>query len=250
MHDAIGLLTIAGAVVEDVTVRRIVTQQRCPGKGAEEQRAMRHRIRQGRCRRRRTDITDETEYAILLEELLHGVRRARRFVAVVGRDELQPAPVDTSGIVGGRKRRLDPDPHLLSQLGRRAGEGSDDSEADFTVRHAAISGVGGSRGRRRRRRGRNGGRGGGDWRCRFSRGRGCRRYCAARGLQQRRRQVFPVREIARRVPAIGLPPCHSQTAEKHPLLEGASHGTGFVGFRGEFPGRFQEAVCQSLDARS
>ena len=163
--DGVGFLGIAGAVVEDVAIRRIVAQDIGAGERAEEQHPAFERIGDRHRRRRRADIADDAEHLVLFVELLHGLGGARGLVAVVGGEQLEHPAIHAAGIVDPVEGGIDAELHLASEFPGGAGERGCDSKPDFPFGDAAREGAGPGRrngGRRRGRRLRSGGGGGAD----------------------------------------------------------------------------------------
>ena len=96
-----------------------------------------------KCERRRyhsgwrSDIADKSEHPVLLVELLDGFGSPYGLVAVVYRNKTQHSPVRAAVVVRRAKRGLDAEPHLQSELSRRAREGRRHAKHDLAAGHAA-----------------------------------------------------------------------------------------------------------------
>ncbi len=135
-NDGFGLLRVAGAIIEDIAVRRIPPQHgsaRVPGV---KKHLMFERERSGDRGRGRAEIADKAENLLLFVKLLHGIDGARRFIAVVGYDEAQHAAVNAARVVGLPECCLDADLDLMAVVLVRAGERHGSAKADFGIAHA------------------------------------------------------------------------------------------------------------------
>ena len=144
MDDGVGFLGVARPIVEHVAIGRIVAQDVGAGEGAEEQRPPLQRVGNRDRRGRRSDIADEAEYLILVAELLHRFERARRLIAVVGRNQPKHPALDAAGVVDLVESSIDAELHLLAEFLGRAGEGRGDPEPDFASRDATHAGPDGT----------------------------------------------------------------------------------------------------------
>src|SRR5262249_52622121 len=131
VHDRVRLFGVTGAIIEHVAIRRIVAEDARAGERAEEQGAVFEGIGDRHLRRWRSAIADIAERLLLLVELLPRIQRSRGLVAVVGCEEPQRPAVDAAQIIDAVEGGVDAELHLAAEFPRRAGEGRDDTEADF-----------------------------------------------------------------------------------------------------------------------
>src|SRR5580704_5662626 len=111
-----GLLSVAGAEVDDVAVRRVVTQYAGARKRSEKQRFLFVNYRNGGDRRRSPNVTDDGKNIFLVDQFPHIERSTSGFITIVEHDEPQFAPLDTAGAVGAVQTGQNPQTHLLSQV--------------------------------------------------------------------------------------------------------------------------------------
>ena len=239
-NDGVGFLNIAGAIIEDVTIRRVVAQDVGAGEGAEEQHLALKRVGDCHHRRRRPDIADDAEHLILFVKLLHRFAGARGLVAVVGGKQLEHPAIHAAGIVDAIEGGLDPELHLPSQFPGCAGERGRDSKPDFPFGDAAREGAGQGR--------RNGGR-----------RRGCRLRCGCgggRGGADDAGQAWPGDrpfEIGKL--AVGAAAIHPARRDRdatvgHAAIEHLREVGTFRLVRRSFPDHQRELVDDGLDART
>ena len=135
-HYGIGLLGVAGPVVEDVTVGGIAPQQVGTGERPEKQRMVFESIRQGNHRGGGSNVADEAKDLLLLEQLLHCVCGPRRLVAIVSYYQLHLPAIDPVGVVGQIERCFDAKPHLVAEFLGGAGERRRDAKPNLAIGHA------------------------------------------------------------------------------------------------------------------
>src|SRR3954447_16930168 len=82
----------------------------------------------------RADIADYSEYMIAFPELLHRLARSARLVAIIGRKKLQLTTIDPTSVVHQTEYGFNPELHLSTKLFGRAGERTNNPEADFFIR--------------------------------------------------------------------------------------------------------------------
>ena len=121
-HYGIGLLGVAGPIVEDVAVGGITPQQVGTGERPEKQRVVLQSVWQRNHRGGGSNVANEAKDLLLLEQLLHCVRGPRRLVAIVSDHELHLPAIDPVSVVGQIERCLDAEPHLVAEFLGGAGE--------------------------------------------------------------------------------------------------------------------------------
>ena len=137
MDGGSGFFSIAGAIVENIAVRRIASEQSCAGECTEEDHLAIERIRQGDGCSGRADVADDREHLIFFVEALHCLGGASRLVAVVRRNKLELPAIYTAAGVRRTECSFDAQPHILAEFLVRAAERRGNSEADFSVGNTA-----------------------------------------------------------------------------------------------------------------
>ncbi len=117
----LGLVVVARADVEDVAVERRA-QELGAGERPDERHARFGEDRQRRRARRRADVGEEQEHAILLDQLLGVLGGKLRLVLVVERLHLDPPAVDAALRIHVVQVELRAVAHLDAELGRRSRE--------------------------------------------------------------------------------------------------------------------------------
>src|SRR6266568_5002742 len=140
-HRGVGFLGVACPIVEYIAIRRIMAEHIGAGESTEKQQLPLERIWDSDHRGGCSNVSNNTEYLVLLVELLHGVGGARRLITVIGRDQLEHAAFHAAGLVDPVESSIDAELHLASKLLGRAGKRCRDSEPDFLIGYAEDRGA-------------------------------------------------------------------------------------------------------------
>ena len=132
-----GFFGIAGAIVEDVAIRRIAPEQAGTGECTEEDHFAIERIRQGDGGGGRADVADDGKHLVLVIEALHRLGGASRLVSVVRRDEFELSAIHATAGIRRVECSFDAQSHILAELFGCAAERRGNSEADFSVGYTA-----------------------------------------------------------------------------------------------------------------
>ena len=133
MHRGGGLFSVAGAVVENVSVGWIVPQQAGAGEGPEKQHLTLKGVGQCDHRRGRSHVADYSKNLVFLIELLHCFGSSSRLVTVVCRDEAELPAVHPAIGVGHVERRHDAPVHILAEFLGRTTQCCGNPKPNFTV---------------------------------------------------------------------------------------------------------------------
>ena len=124
-------------------MEHVTVQRRAQDLGAGEHADERHLCcrRDGKMRRagRRTDIAEQREHLVLLDQPLARRRGERGLIAIVLGDEVDPATMDATGGIDVVQVRLDAVAHLDAELRRRAAEDRRLAEENPVRRDSRIS---------------------------------------------------------------------------------------------------------------
>src|SRR3954449_10780031 len=90
----------------------------------------------------RADISDYSEYMILVPQLLHRLARSARLVTIVCRKQLQLTTINSTGLVRETEYGLNPELHLSAKFFGGAGERRNNPEADLLIRNTLRSAAG------------------------------------------------------------------------------------------------------------
>src|SRR4051794_12623134 len=121
-------------------IGRNLSKQVSSGESPKEKHLMVKRKRERHHCGWRADISDYSEYMITFPELLHRLARSARLVAIIGRKKLQLTTINPTSVVYQTEYGLNPELHLSTKLFGGAGEGSNNSEANFLIRNTSRSG--------------------------------------------------------------------------------------------------------------
>src|SRR5690348_14585712 len=137
MHHCAGLFSVTGAVVEDISVGWIPSEQVGARERTEKQHPALESVRQCHYCRRCPHIADHSKNLVFLIEPLHCFGRSSRLVAVVRRDEPKHPAVHASARVSCPERSLNAEPHILAEFFSRTGECRRNAKPNFIVGYAA-----------------------------------------------------------------------------------------------------------------
>ena len=136
MHHGGGLFSVAGSVVENISVGWIVSEQAGAGEGPEKQHLALKGVGQCDHRRGRSHVADYSKNLVFLIELLHCFGSSSGLVTVVRRDEPELPAVHPAIRVGHVERRLDAPLHILAEFLGRTTEWCGNPKPNFTVGYA------------------------------------------------------------------------------------------------------------------
>ena len=133
MDNGARFLSVTRAIVEDISVGRIIPQQAGAGESAEEQhfslKRVRHRYHCGRS----ADIADNAEHLIFFEEGFHCYCSPGGLIAVVCRNKSKSPTKNPPSIIRSVKRCFDAQLHILAELFSSATERRGNAKTDFVI---------------------------------------------------------------------------------------------------------------------
>ena len=133
VHNGAGLFSVAGSVVENISVWRIAPEQAGAGERAEKQHLAIKSIGQRDCRSGRAHVADHSENLVFFIEPFHCFGSSGRLVAVVRRDEPKLSAVHAAACIDGVERGFDADLHVLAEFFGSSAKWCGHSKSNFRL---------------------------------------------------------------------------------------------------------------------
>src|SRR5262249_45070995 len=137
VYNGAGLFSVAGPIIENISVWRVASEQPGAGERAEKQHLALKSIGQRDGCSRRAHVADHSENLVIFVEPLHCFGSPSWLVTVVTRNEPKLPAVHSATRIDCIKRGFDADLHILAEFFGSTAEWRGNSKSNFAVGYTA-----------------------------------------------------------------------------------------------------------------